>query len=69
VARADPNPVHVGPECRETPGACTRSLLDFFEVAIHPDGFAFLAYATDTYQVPRDTVKAVRTAPGVDFLH
>ena len=67
VMRADANPVHVGPECRETPGACTRSLLDFFEVGIHPDGFAFLAYATDTYQVPRDTVKTVRMSAGPDL--
>lgn len=69
VQRADPNPVHTGPECRENPGVCTRSLLDFFEVAIHPDGFPFLAYATDTYPVTRDVVKTVRLQSGVDLLH
>ncbi|MFA5943839.1 MAG: sialidase family protein [Candidatus Thermoplasmatota archaeon] len=64
VVRAAPDPIHTGPECRETPGVCTRSLLDFFEVAIHPDGYAVLAWAKDTYQVPRDTVVAGRMATG-----
>lgn len=54
--RVDPDPIHFGPECRENPG-CTRSTLDFFEVAIHPDGFAAVTYAHDRmWPVPRVSV-------------
>lgn len=64
LARADPDPVHTGPECRETPGLCTRSLLDFFEVAIHPDGYPIVTYGKATWPVPRGAVNGVevRTA-------
>ncbi|MEK6976508.1 MAG: sialidase family protein [Candidatus Thermoplasmatota archaeon] len=56
--RMSPDPVHTGPECREITGPCTRSLLDFFEVAIDPQGRAVSAWATDTYPVPRVSVEA-----------
>lgn len=55
--RMNPDPVHTGPECRETP-QCTRSLLDFFEVAIDPQGHAVSAWASDTWPAPRITVQA-----------
>mgnify|MGYP001585652281 CR=1 FL=1 len=57
VARMNPEPVHTGPECRETP-QCTRSLLDFFEVAIDPQGRLVSAWAQDTWPVPRISVAA-----------
>lgn len=64
VQRATPSPVHVGPECRENPGVCTRSLLDFFEVAIHPKGYAMMTWAADTYPVPGDQVVTSRMVSG-----
>lgn len=66
-ARASPNPVHRGPECRETPGVCTRSLLDFFEVAIHPSGVPVIAWAQDIWQVPRDEVATSHVVSDVDL--
>jgi hypothetical protein len=67
--RAAKDPVHRGPECRENPGACTRSLLDFFEVAIHPAGYPVLTWAQDIYQVPGVTVAASHMSEGPDLLH
>ncbi len=66
VARMGPEPVHTGPECRETP-QCTRSLLDFFEVAIDPQGRVVSAWAQDTWPVPRIDVAATVMADGPDL--
>ena len=64
VVRMAPEPVHFGPECRENPGVCNRSFLDFFEVGITPDGRAFSAWAKDTYPVPRVDVETGIMATG-----
>lgn len=67
--RVSPTPIHRGPECRENPGVCTRSLLDFFEVAIHPDGYPVVTWAQDTWPAPRVSVAASYMTEGPDFLH
>jgi hypothetical protein len=68
LTRVNSSPVHTGPECRETPGACTRSLLDFFEVAIHPDGYPIVTWAQDDYQIPRSRVMVARMTSGPDLF-
>lgn len=67
VTRMDPDPIHRGPECRENPGVCNRSFLDFFEVAITPDGRAFAAWAQDTWPAPRVDVETTVMATGPDL--
>ncbi|MHB1260823.1 MAG: sialidase family protein [Thermoplasmatota archaeon] len=67
VVRVDPDPVHRGPECRENPGVCNRSFLDFFEVTVTPDGKAFAAWAQDTWPVPRVDVETSVMATGPDL--
>lgn len=67
LARVSPEPVHKGSECRETP-PCTRSLLDFFEVAIHPDGKAVVAYAQDLWPAPRIEVAYNKMSGGPSLL-
>jgi len=66
--RVSPDPVHRGPECRENPG-CTRSLLDFFEVAIHPQGYPVVAWAQDNWPVPQISVATTYLSEGPDLLH
>ncbi len=63
LTRVSGQPVHRGSECRETP-PCTRSLLDFFEVAIHPDGSAIVAFAEDLWPVPRITIDFAKMSAG-----
>lgn len=71
LTRVAPEPVHRGPECRENPGVCTRSLLDFFEVAIHPDGYPVVTYGVDqeTWPAPRVSVEVAYMSKGPDMLH
>lgn len=66
VQRVSPDPIHQGSECRETP-PCTRSLLDFFEVAVHPDGSAIVTWAEDQWPVPIIRI-AYAKSTGVDLL-
>ena len=65
-ARVSPEPIHQGPECRETP-PCTRSLLDFFEVAVHPDGSAVVAWSEDPWPVPRIDIAYAKMSSGPDL--
>jgi hypothetical protein len=65
--RASPEPVHMGPECREVP-PCTRSLLDFFEVAIHPDGYPIVAWAEDLWPAPLIDVAFAKVTSGPNLL-
>lgn len=68
LQRVVADPVHQGSECRETP-PCTRSLLDFFEVAIHPDGSPVVAFAQDQWPLPRIEVGFAKMGHGPDLLH
>lgn len=51
VGFATPEPHHLGPICTQglmcSLTAGDRSLLDFFEIRIHPDGMPIVAYAAD----------------------
>ncbi len=67
IERMNPEPVHQGPECRENTGPCTRSFLDFFEVALTPDGRIVSAWAQDTYPVPVVSVAAAVQSAGPDL--
>ncbi len=67
VTRVKDTPIHFGPECRENPG-CTRSLLDFFEVAIHPAGYPIVTWAEDLYPLPRVDVAVTVMEAGPDLL-
>lgn len=74
VAKANTDPVHIGSFCTEG-FACTttggdRSMLDFFEVRVHPDGHAVLAWAADdTVKQARIRVFAAKMTGGLDLLH
>lgn len=73
VAQANDEPVHVGAFCTEGL-ACSltagdRSLLDFFEVRILPDGAPVLAWAADdTVKQARVKVFATRMDTGTSLL-
>jgi hypothetical protein len=74
IGQANVDPVHIGAFCTEG-AACTltggdRSMLDFFEVRVHPDGSAVLAYAADdTVKQARIKVFATKMTGGLDLLH
>ena len=74
VGQANTSPVHVGAFCTEG-AACTltggdRSMLDFFEVRVHPDGGAVLAWtADDAVKQARVHVFAAKMSGGLDLLH
>jgi hypothetical protein len=52
VVEASDHPNHIGPICNQglLCGSGTRNLLDFFQVAIGPDGLANIVYADDNNQ-------------------
>jgi len=68
TAHAMAQPVHRGSECRELP-PCTRSLLDFFQVAIPPDGRPVVAFASDTWPVPSTHVQFAKATGSPDLRH
>jgi hypothetical protein len=66
---ADPQPIHVGSICTEGTGclltASDRSLLDFFEIRLLPDGSPVLAYSSDAQpHMVAVLVKATRMTSG-----
>jgi len=68
TAHVTADPIHKGPECRELP-PCSRSLLDFFQVAIPPDGHPVLAFASDTWPAPYVHVNFAKATGSPDLLH
>ncbi|MHB8632602.1 MAG: sialidase family protein [Thermoplasmatota archaeon] len=73
TAVVTPNPIRIGPICTDGGGCTTdggdRSLLDFFEVDLHPDGYPVLAWAQDGDRPHvRVDVAASRMTGGPDLL-
>lgn len=68
--RVKQEPIHRGSECREQAPMCTRSLLDFFEVALHPKGYPIVAWAEDKDWWPykRVSVGTAHLIEGPNFL-
>lgn len=74
IGQPNTQPVHIGAFCTEG-AACTltggdRTMLDFFEVRVHPDGSAVVAWAADDeVKQARIKVFAAKMTSGLDLLH